>query len=127
MSGDGPGVTVGQQGQESERLAGHRLEASKDNVEPAGTSAAIIAPDYGDLLSGLLLLHFCLPNLMGFHLLVNSNAQLHVEGDSGKCSCLLNQVDQQDPALLKHLSLSQISEAANMGRKHGEKPLRANW
>lgn len=127
MSGDGLGVTVGQQGQESERFAGHRMEASKDNVGRAGTSAAIIATDYGDLLSGLLLLRFCLPNLMGFHLLVKSNAQLHVEGDSGKRSCVLNQVDPQDPALLKHLSLSQISEATNMGRKHGEKPLGANW
>lgn len=64
---------------------------------------------------------------MGFHLLVNSNAQQNVEGDSGKRSCLLNQVDQQDAALVKHLSLSQISEAANMGRKHEEKPLGANW
>lgn len=54
MSGDGPGVTVGQQSHESERLAGHRMEESKDNVGPAGTSAAVIAPDHGDLLSGIV-------------------------------------------------------------------------
>lgn len=73
------------------------------------------------LLEKLLLFHFCLPNLVQFRLLANSYAELHMEGDSREHSCLLNQVDQHNTALPKHLFLPQISKAVNIGRKHVEK------
>ena len=49
-SGDGPGVTIGRQSQEPERLAGIEWRRRRTKWDPPGTLASIAAPDHSDLL-----------------------------------------------------------------------------
>ena len=49
-SGDGPGVTVGRQSQESETLAGIEWRRRRTKWDPPSAPASVPVPDHSDLL-----------------------------------------------------------------------------